>query len=155
MISNSNQSPTIRNKDQHDPNHSMKQTNNIDATHTIEVIPSYETTTDEMKNVVASKEVQHSTSTRTRTPTPTSFRYANDGAYLLAQKMKELEMMDMKDVDHSLDVEEALHYYSRLTCPEYVDIVNKFFMDMYADFHLPQRSISINSSSRRLGPLAL
>lgn len=80
-------------------------------------------------------------------------RFQNGVSCMLAQKMNELEMMDLSDVDHSLDVEEALHYYSRLTCPVYVDIVNKFFMDMYAEFLFPQSSIS--SSSRRLGPLTL
>ncbi|GAB4842195.1 hypothetical protein Ancab_012153 [Ancistrocladus abbreviatus] len=30
----------------------------------------------------------------------------------------------------SLDVKEALYYYSRLTCPVYLDIFHKFFMDM-------------------------
>lgn len=85
-----------------------------------------------------------------------SYRFQNGASYMLAQKMKELEMMDLSDVDHSLDVEEALHYYSRLTCPVYVDIVNKFFMDMYAEFLFPQPPIStISSSSQRLGPLTL
>jgi hypothetical protein len=53
---------------------------------------------------------------------------------LVAQKLKELEMLDMSNVDHLLDIEEVLHYYSRLTCPAYLDIVDKFFMDMYAEF---------------------
>ncbi|KAK9690279.1 hypothetical protein RND81_09G117900 [Saponaria officinalis] len=84
-----------------------------------------------------------------------SCRYANDGTYVLAQKMKELDMIEVGDVDHALDVEEALTYYSRLSCPVYVDIVDKFFMDMYEEFLLPQASVSLSSSSRRLGPLKL
>lgn len=53
------------------------------------------------------------------------------GVHVLAQKMKEMEMMDnVGDVEHLLDIEEALHYYSRLTSPVYLDIVDKFFMDM-------------------------
>lgn len=52
----------------------------------------------------------------------------------LLEKLKELEMMDMSNVDHLLDIEEVLHYYSRLTCPAYIDIVDKFFMEMYAEF---------------------
>ncbi|XVF88528.1 hypothetical protein PTKIN_Ptkin19aG0057600 [Pterospermum kingtungense] len=52
----------------------------------------------------------------------------------VAQKLKEIEMMDMSNVDHVLDIEEILHYYSRLTCPAYLDIVDKFFMDMYTEF---------------------
>ncbi|KAG5512776.1 hypothetical protein RHGRI_038823 [Rhododendron griersonianum] len=45
---------------------------------------------------------------------------------IMAQKMKELEMMDVNDVDHVLDIEEVLHLYSRLKSPVYPDIVNKF-----------------------------
>ena len=120
---------------------------NIDVNHSSEVLtPSHES--------MAKKQI----GARQRTMEPTSSKFPprlqNGVSYMLAQKMKELEMMDLSDVDHSLDVEEALHYYSRLTCPVYVDIVNKFFMDMYAEFLLPQPSIStISSSSRRLGPL--
>ncbi|XP_030526176.1 uncharacterized protein LOC115737906 [Rhodamnia argentea] len=58
----------------------------------------------------------------------------NAGGLVLAKRMKELEMMDMSDMDHVLDIEEALHYYSRLKSPVYVEIVDKFFMDMYSDF---------------------
>ncbi|CAO2815388.1 unnamed protein product [Amaranthus hypochondriacus] len=76
-------------------------------------------------------------------------------SYILAQKMKNLEMIYVGDVDHTLDIEEALHYYSRITCPVYVEMVNKFFMDMYTDFHMLQPGISISSSnSSRLGPLS-
>lgn len=34
---------------------------------------------------------------------------------MLALKMKELEMMDLTNLYRSLDVEETLHYYLRLT----------------------------------------
>ncbi|KAL4583896.1 hypothetical protein LXL04_008481 [Taraxacum kok-saghyz] len=74
----------------------------------------------------------------------------------LEQKMKELEMMDMKDEEQVLDIEEVLHYYSLLTSPIYQDLVDKFFTDMYSDFYVPNppiRSNSVNSSMRRLGPL--
>jgi hypothetical protein len=54
--------------------------------------------------------------------------------WLVVQKLKELEMLDVSNVDHLLDIEEVLHYYSRLTCPAYLDIVDKFFMDMCAEF---------------------
>ncbi|XP_022749817.1 uncharacterized protein LOC111299104 [Durio zibethinus] len=64
----------------------------------------------------------------------------------VAQKLKELEMMDMSNVDHVLDIEEVLHYYSRLTCPAYLDIVDKFFMDVYTEFFGPPASPrSVNS----------
>ncbi|KAH1057220.1 hypothetical protein J1N35_035285 [Gossypium stocksii] len=56
------------------------------------------------------------------------------------QKLKELEMMDMSNVEHVLDIEEVLHYYSRLTCPTYLDIVDKFFMEMYAEILGPPDS---------------
>ncbi|XAR67718.1 hypothetical protein NMG60_11002595 [Bertholletia excelsa] len=79
----------------------------------------------------------------------------NRGSFVLAQKMKELEMMDMSDMDLVSDIEEVLHYYSRLTCPVYLDIVDKFFMDMYVDFFLPKASVRITTSSCRLGLLKL
>ncbi|THF98523.1 hypothetical protein TEA_001166 [Camellia sinensis var. sinensis] len=40
-------------------------------------------------------------------------------------------MVDKSNIEHVLDIEEVLHYYSRLTCPAYVDIVDKFFMDIW------------------------
>uniref|UniRef100_A0A5B7BJ96 OVATE domain-containing protein n=1 Tax=Davidia involucrata TaxID=16924 RepID=A0A5B7BJ96_DAVIN len=80
---------------------------------------------------------------------------ANGGGYLLAQKMKELEMMNMTDADHVLDIEEVLHHYSCLTSPVYLDIVDKFFMDMYSEFSLPQPSLSVNNSMRRQPSVSL
>ncbi|CAN6540931.1 unnamed protein product [Malus baccata var. baccata] len=70
---------------------------------------------------------------------------------LLEHKLKELEMLDMSNVDHVLDIEEVLHYYSRLTCPAYLEIVDKFFMEMYSEFFAPTAATparSINSSLR-------
>lgn len=61
-----------------------------------------------------------------------SVREARSG--LIAQKLKELEKMDMSNIDHVLDIEEVLHYYSLLTCPAYVEIVDKFFTEMYSEF---------------------
>ena len=79
----------------------------------------------------------------------------NGGSYALAQKMKELEMMDVGDMEHELDVEEALHYYSRLKSPVYLSIVDKFFTDMYSEFSVPQASASINRPKRRFGSIRL
>ncbi|KAI5680530.1 hypothetical protein M9H77_01757 [Catharanthus roseus] len=53
--------------------------------------------------------------------------------FLVAKKLKELEMLDKTNVEHVLDIEEILHYYSRLTCPAYLDIVDSFFMEMYSE----------------------
>lgn len=68
---------------------------------------------------------------------------------LVAEKLKELEMMDMSDMDQVLDIEEVIHYYSRLSCPAYLEIIDKFFMDMYAEF-TGQRNIpaTVNVGSR-------
>uniref|UniRef100_A0A7N0TIB0 OVATE domain-containing protein n=1 Tax=Kalanchoe fedtschenkoi TaxID=63787 RepID=A0A7N0TIB0_KALFE len=80
------------------------------------------------------------------------------GSYRFSQRMKELEMLEFKDVDHVLDVEEVLHYYSRLRSPVYLDIVDSFFTDMYAELHKPHRSgkgTSLHGSQRRLGPVKL
>ncbi|KAJ6401756.1 hypothetical protein OIU84_013927 [Salix udensis] len=74
---------------------------------------------------------------------------AEGRSFLVAQKLKELEKMDVSNVEHVLDIEEVLHYYSRLTCPAYRDIVDKFFMDMYAEFIAPPANPrSVNSRPR-------
>lgn len=59
-------------------------------------------------------------------------------------------MMVGDDVENVLDVEEALLYYSRLKTPVYLDIVGRFFMDMYTEFSVPQASTRINNSKQRL-----
>lgn len=51
---------------------------------------------------------------------------------LVTRKLKELEMMDGNNLDLVHDIEEVLHYYSRLTCPVYRDIIEKFFVDLYS-----------------------
>ncbi|KAJ1388782.1 putative ATP-dependent RNA helicase DDX11 isoform [Sesbania bispinosa] len=79
----------------------------------------------------------------------------NKGAQVLAQKMKELDMMDAGDLEHVLDIEEALHYYSRLKSPIYLDIVDKFFKDINSEFSVPQPSVSFKRSKERLGSIQL
>jgi len=81
-----------------------------------------------------------------------------EGGNELAQKMKELEMMDTGDVEHVLDIEEALHYYSRLTSPVYLDIVDKFFTDMHTEFSVQESSVTAvkrSKSKGRLGSIRL
>lgn len=74
------------------------------------------------------------------------------GAEALARKMKELEMMDINDdQDHALDIEEVLHNYSQLSCPAYLEMVDKFFMDMYTELLVPLPLGSVNSSMRKVG----
>ncbi|KNA11448.1 hypothetical protein SOVF_134940 [Spinacia oleracea] len=69
-----------------------------------------------------------------------------------AEKLKELEMMDKGNVDHKLDVEEFLRYYSCLTCPAYLDIVDKFLVEMCTEFFGPQASPKVNYARPRLQP---
>ncbi|QCD92103.1 uncharacterized protein LOC114181673 [Vigna unguiculata] len=52
---------------------------------------------------------------------------------MVEQKLRELEMLDTNNVEYVLDIEEVLHYYSRLTCPAYLEIVDKFFLEMYSE----------------------
>ncbi|KAJ8769503.1 hypothetical protein K2173_004248 [Erythroxylum novogranatense] len=68
----------------------------------------------------------------------------------VAQKLKEMEMMDLSNVDHILDIEEVLHYYSRITCTAYLDIIDNFFKDMCAEFFGPPpvTPSSVNSRHR-------
>ena len=68
---------------------------------------------------------------------------------LVEKKLKELEMLDKSNVEHVLDIEEVLHYYSRLTCPAYVDIVDSFFMDMYAELLNGQQASSRHNVNSR------
>lgn len=74
---------------------------------------------------------------------------------LIAEKMKELEMADVYNKDHVMDIEEALHYYSLISCPVYQEIVDRFFMEIYSEFLLPQPSASIHNSMRRLHSVRL
>ncbi|KAL8113846.1 hypothetical protein AgCh_020944 [Apium graveolens] len=74
---------------------------------------------------------------------------------LIAEKMKEVETLDIYSKDHVTDIEEALHYYSLITCPVYKDIVDRFFMDMYSEFLLAEPSASIHNSTRRLHSMRL
>ncbi|KAJ0745452.1 hypothetical protein HanPI659440_Chr10g0398811 [Helianthus annuus] len=67
---------------------------------------------------------------------------------LVTRKLKELEMMDQNNVDLVVDIEEVLHYYSRLTCPVYRDIIEKFFVDMYSGTFVLSRVE--NSVSKKL-----
>lgn len=81
----------------------------------------------------------HSKAKKSRGESPSSsFRRRAEICGAVTRRLKELEMMDMSNVDHLMDIEEALHYYSKITCPFYVDIVNKFFMEMYTEFVVPQ-----------------
>ncbi|KAH7511911.1 uncharacterized protein LOC112490439 [Ziziphus jujuba] len=73
-------------------------------------------------------------------------------SWLVEEKLKELEMLDISNVDHVLDIEEVLHYYSRLTCPAYLEIVDKFFLDIYAEFFKPPPVSATRINSSRLRP---
>ncbi|KAK7251573.1 hypothetical protein RIF29_34887 [Crotalaria pallida] len=66
---------------------------------------------------------------------------------MVEKKLKELEKLDKSNVDYVLDIEEVLHYYSRLTCPTYLEIVDKFFMEMCSEFFGPSRPINITPPS--------
>ncbi|KAL4302524.1 hypothetical protein GQ457_10G000470 [Hibiscus cannabinus] len=75
--------------------------------------------------------------------------YSCSRSLQVAQKLKEIEMMDVSDVDHVLDIEEVLHYYSRLTCLTYVEIVDKFFIYICNEFLGPPGSpTSVGSRPR-------
>ncbi|KDP33670.1 hypothetical protein JCGZ_07241 [Jatropha curcas] len=87
-----------------------------------------------------------------------NYSVKDDGrSFLVAQKLRELEMMDVSNVDHVLDIEEILHYYSRLTCPAYLDIVDNFFMEMYAEIFVQPAGTprSVNSKPNSLSSIRL
>lgn len=72
---------------------------------------------------------------------------------LVEKKLKELELLDTSNVDHALDIEEVLHYYSRLTCPAYLEIVDKFFVEIFSEFF--GSSTPIRSINSRLRPTSV
>jgi len=62
--------------------------------------------------------------------------WRGNGNYCMVEKkLREMEMLEMSDVDYVLDIEEVLHYYSRITCPMYLEIVDKFLVEMYSEFN--------------------
>ncbi|KAI4376617.1 hypothetical protein MLD38_014359 [Melastoma candidum] len=54
-------------------------------------------------------------------------------SFLVSRKLKELEVLDVGNIQHVLDVEEAIHYYSLLKCPVYRAIADDFFAEIYAE----------------------
>ncbi|KAL8102408.1 uncharacterized protein LOC141679167 [Apium graveolens] len=63
--------------------------------------------------------------------------------WLVTEKLKDLEMIDSNNLDNVQDIEEVLHLYSRLTCPVYIEMLDKFVVDIYADiFNLKASSRS-------------
>ncbi|KAL1199432.1 hypothetical protein V5N11_022964 [Cardamine amara subsp. amara] len=50
----------------------------------------------------------------------------------MEKKIKKMYMIETGDIEQTLDVEEALHYYSLLKSPVYINIVDKFFTDLYS-----------------------
>ncbi|KAG5387117.1 hypothetical protein IGI04_038587 [Brassica rapa subsp. trilocularis] len=68
---------------------------------------------------------------------------------MLAQKMKDFNMVDLRDVEHASDVQEALRCYSSIRSPVYLDIVDNFFTDMYNEFSDPLTTTSSIKGSRR------
>lgn len=105
----------------------------------------HEACDDLNNNAVVMKRVEENKSTFS-----SELKEARRGC-LVAEKLKELEMLDISNVDHVLDVQEVFHYYSRLTCPAYLEIVDRFFMEMCAEFFGPA-STPTRSKKSRLRP---
>ncbi|KAG2241820.1 hypothetical protein Bca52824_096333 [Brassica carinata] len=74
---------------------------------------------------------------------------------MLAQKMKDFNMVDLRDVEHASDVQEALRCYSSIRSPVYLDIVDNFFTDMYYEFSDPLTTSSNKGSRRKAGSFRL
>lgn len=71
----------------------------------------------------------------------------------LVQKIEELEKMDVNNGDHVMDIDEVIHQYSLLTSPVYLDIVDKFFTDVYVELYVPQSSKNLSRSMRKSGSM--
>ncbi|CAA7028626.1 unnamed protein product [Microthlaspi erraticum] len=96
---------------------------------------------------------QHKKKQRKKVSEP--FEEAKRRGDMLAQKMKDLNMVDLRDEDHALDVREALRCYSSIRSPVYLDIVDNFFTDMYYEFSDPRTSSTVNGSRRKAGSFRL
>ncbi|XP_010503728.1 PREDICTED: uncharacterized protein LOC104780882 [Camelina sativa] len=62
---------------------------------------------------------------------PCSSRLSRD-CDTMEKKINEMYMIETGDIEQALDVEEALHYYSRIRSPVYLNIVDKFLTDLYS-----------------------
>ncbi|XP_076911264.1 uncharacterized protein LOC143569176 [Bidens hawaiensis] len=62
-----------------------------------------------------------------------SLREREEKKCLVTKRLKELEILDRNNVDHVLDIQKVIHFYSRITCPTYCEIVEKFFTEMYSE----------------------
>ncbi|XP_010465611.1 PREDICTED: uncharacterized protein LOC104745928 [Camelina sativa] len=62
---------------------------------------------------------------------PCSSRSSRD-CDTMEKKINEMYMIETGDIEQALDVEEALHYYSRIRSPVYLNIVDKFLTDLYS-----------------------
>lgn len=98
---------------------------------------------------------QHKKKPKKKVAAAESFEEAKRRGDKLAQKMKDLNMVDLRDMEHASDVKEALRCYSSIRSPVYLDIVDNFFMDMYYEFSDPRTSSSINGSRRKAGSFRL
>ena len=65
--------------------------------------------------------------------------------YFVVEKLKKLKEIDE---GNKVDYEEFLHYYSRRTCPAYLDIVDKFLMEMCTEFFNSRPKIRFRSQSQ-------
>lgn len=70
-----------------------------------------------------------------------------------AQKMEELEMMDVNNGDHVMDIDEVIHQYSLLTSPIYIDIVDKLFADVYCSTRKQGSMRKLNSGNTSMRKL--
>lgn len=58
-------------------------------------------------------------------------RIRDERSYLVTQKLNKLKMLENYKDEYAPDIEQLIYYYSRLTCTTYVEIVDKFFMQIY------------------------
>ncbi|CAH1449008.1 unnamed protein product [Lactuca virosa] len=103
---------------------------------------AYENNTDNLKHKKSSMLInQHEVNRRKQHKHEETTLKGEEKRYMVTRRLKELELFDGNNVDHVLDIQEVLHYYSRLSCPTYREMVDKFMMDIYSEvLSLPSRS---------------
>ncbi|KAI3495860.1 hypothetical protein L1887_38206 [Cichorium endivia] len=111
---------------------------------------AYEKNSDNLKHKKSSMLIDHHEVNRRkqRTHEETTIREWEEKRCLVTRRLKEVELLDGNNVDHVLDIQEILHYYSMLTCPVYREMVEKFFTDIYSEIlSIPRHD---SSKARRM-----
>ncbi|XP_071734101.1 uncharacterized protein [Rutidosis leptorrhynchoides] len=109
----------------------------------------YENDTNDMKQNKPFTLINHHEIPRRkqRTHEEASKKERDEKKILVTNRLRELEKLEINNIDQILDIHEVIYIYSRLTCPIYCEMVEKLFMEMYSELFNLHRSS--NSTPKR------